>query len=179
MMKYSCSSEIKKQLESKDFNSSIHFVEINDENVIQLDSAVKNYVFIIENGKHMFDLLSYKPLGFIRKQHFEEDVKNIKDLKPVQSTLLTFNNGGNKLVVSSDKILYLEAQSHYVIIKTPMVMFKVREKISELVKRLEPYGFKQVHRSYVVNENHVIAYKHDEVVLSKNIRIPVSKKYKH
>lgn len=33
MKKYSCSSEIKKLLESINFNSSIHFVEINDENV--------------------------------------------------------------------------------------------------------------------------------------------------
>lgn len=105
-------------------------------------------------------------------------MENIRKIKTVNSTLLTFNNSGNKLVVSSDKILYLEAQSHYVIINTTTVVFKVRERISELVKRLEPYGFQQVHRSYVVNEQHVVAYKHDEVVLSKNIRIPVSKKYK-
>lgn len=179
MMKYSCSSEIRKLLESKVFNSSIHFVEINDENVKELDSSINNYVFIIEDGNHLYELLSYRPLGFIRKQHFDEDVENIRKLKPVNSTLLTFNNGGNKLVVSSDKILYLESQSHYVIINTSTVVFKVRERISELVKRLKPYGFQQVHRSYVVNEQHVVAYKHDEVVLSKNIRIPVSKKYKH
>ena len=178
MMKYSCSSEIKKLLESINFNSSIHFVEINDDNVRELDNSITNYVFIIEDGKHVFELLSYRPLGFIRKQHFDEDVENIRKIKPVNSTLLTFNNSGNKLVVSSDKILYLEAQSHYVIINTSTVVFKVRERISELVKRLEPYGFQQVHRSYVVNEQHVVAYKHDEVVLSKNIRIPVSKKYK-
>ena len=110
MMKYSCSSEIRKLLESKDFNSSIHFVEINDENVKELDSSINNYVFIIEDGNHLYELLSYRPLGFIRKQHFDEDVENIRKIKPVNSTLLTFNNGGNKLVVSSDKILYLEAQ---------------------------------------------------------------------
>ena len=34
MMKYSCSSEIKKLLESINFNSSIHFVEINDERML-------------------------------------------------------------------------------------------------------------------------------------------------
>lgn len=178
MMKYSCSSEIKKLLESINFNSSIHFVEINDENLRDLDNGITNYVFIIEDGNHVFELLSYRPLGFIRKQHFDEDVENIRKLKPVNSTLLTFNNGGNKLVVSSDKILYLEAQSHYVIINTSTVVFKVRERISELVKRLEPYGFQQVHRSYVVNENHVIAYKHDEVILTGNISVPLSKKYK-
>lgn len=178
MMKYSCSSEIRKLLESKVFNSSIHFVEINDENVRELDNSITNYVFIIEDGNHLYELLSYRPLGFIRKQHFDEDVENIRKIKPVNSTLLTFNNGGNKLVVSSDKILYLEAQSHYVIINTSTVVFKVRERISELVKRLEPYGFKQIHRSYVVNEHHVIAYKHDEVILTGNISVPLSKKYK-
>ena len=178
MMKYSCSSEIKKQLESINFNSFIYFVEINDENVKELDSSINNYVFIIEDGNHLYELLSYRPLGFIRKQHFDEDVENIRKIKPVNSTLLTFNNGGNKLVVSSDKILYLEAQSHYVIINTSTVVFKVRERISELVKRLEPYGFKQIHRSYVVNEHHVIAYKHDEVILIGNISVPLSKKYK-
>ena len=178
MMKYSCSSEIRKLLESKVFNSSIHFVEINDDNVKELDSSINNYVFIIEDGNHLYELLSYRPLGFIRKQHFDEDVENIRKIKPINSTLLTFNNGGNKLVVSSDKILYLEAQSHYVIINTATVVFKVRERISELVKRLEPYGFKQIHRSYVVNEHHVIAYKHDEVILTGNINVPLSKKYK-
>lgn len=178
MMKYSCSSEIKKILESINFNSSIYFVEINDDNVRKLDNSIANYVFIIEDSNHLYELLSYRPLGFIRKQHFDEDVENIRKIKLVNSTLLTFNNGGNKLVVSSDKILYLESQSHYVIINTSTVVFKVRERISELVKRLKPYGFQQVHRSYVVNVNHVIAYKHDEVILTGNISVPLSKKYK-
>lgn len=179
-----CSQEIKDILEThlKDIEKNVVFYEINDSTFQTLTNGERNYVFIIEDGKYVFDLLEYKPMGFIRKQFMSEDIKNIMMILNYKTDytkdLLTFNNSGNKLSVTPDKILYLEAQSHYVIINTTTIVFKVREKISDLVQRLSPYGFRQVHRSYLINEHHLIAYTHDECILTGQVRVPLSRKYK-
>ncbi len=174
-----CSAELKTLLEKEFLDSKeIVFFEVNDKTFEKIIPD-KKYVFIVKDGKYIYQLLDYKPIGFIRKQMMNEDIENIKKFLKQQpkKELLTFNHGGNQLSVTPDKILYLEAQSHYVLIYTTSVTFKVREKISDLIKRLASYGFKQVHRSYLINEHHLVGYLKDECLLRGDIRVPLSKKY--
>jgi len=179
-MKLIVKDDLKEWLQNTFASYDVTIIEINDETVKTIEKNDELLIFVIEDGKYVFDLLEYHPLGFIRKQSFEKDGTNLLSLlkSKHQPTMLTFNNGGNKLSIRPDQILYLEAEAHYVMIYATSISFRVREKISDLVKRLTPFGFRQVHRSYLVNEKYVIAYSHEECILTGNKRIPLSKKYK-
>jgi DNA-binding LytR/AlgR family response regulator len=43
-------------------------------------------------------------------------------------------------------------------------------------KRLKAFNFKRVHRSYLVNMEHVVATEIDQVILSNGLRIPMSRR---
>ena len=166
---------------------TIVFMEISTKeqlvDVMQLKLQYEcDFIFIVEDGCLIFDLLDLKPLGFVRKQYLEEEKDVIYQLidykKKDMNTLLSFHNGNNTIDVMPSKIVYLESQAHYLLINTTSAVFKVREKISDMIVRLAPYGFRQVHRSYIVNEQHLIALTPSECILTGQIHIPLSKKFK-
>lgn len=166
---------------------TVVFMEVNSrEQLVDIKNMKLQYecdfIFIVEEGSLIFDLLELKPLGFVRKQYIEDEKEVVKQLvdykRKNMNALLTFQNGSNTLNVMPDKIVYLESQAHYLIINTTNAVFKVREKISDVISRLAPYGFRQVHRSYIVNENHLIAMTPNECILTGQIHIPLSKKFK-
>ena len=58
------------------------------------------------------------------------------------------------------------------------MLVKVREKISVALQKLEPLGFIQVHRSYVINHDRIKKIDTDNITLSDETIIPIGKKYK-
>lgn len=40
-----------------------------------------------------------------------------------------------------------------------------------------PNNFMQVHKSYIVNCKYIDEYRYDEIILTHNIRIPISRTY--
>lgn len=81
--------------------------------------------------------------------------------------------------INYDQITYIESQREYVRI------FQVNAKpIMALMpmKRMEEYLpahlFMRVHRSYIVNLNHVQVIERNRIVFDKNVYVPISTQYK-
>ncbi|MEM7041015.1 MAG: response regulator transcription factor, partial [Bacteroidota bacterium] len=73
-------------------------------------------------------------------------------------------------------ILWVEADESYSIIHTRDRTFTVTQKLKAMEARLSHPNFVRVHRSYIVNIQHVDALEGNTLIIGKQL-IPVSKSY--
>ena len=92
--------------------------------------------------------------------------------------MLEFQCGYQTVRMNVKNITYVESYAHYLLIHTLNSTVKVREKISVALQKLEPFGFIQVHRSYVINHDRIKKIDTDNITLSDETIIPIGKKYK-
>jgi DNA-binding LytR/AlgR family response regulator len=71
-------------------------------------------------------------------------------------------------------ILYVEAKDNYVKICTYNDFYMIRKTIQDFMKTLPVFFFK-VHRSYIVNLNFITELRSEEIILSNQISLPVSR----
>lgn len=72
------------------------------------------------------------------------------------------------------EIIYVEKNGHDAIIYTATEMFVERTSLNEIINRL-PDFFIRSHKSYIVNINKIKSLKLNELLLSDDISIPVSR----
>ena len=73
---------------------------------------------------------------------------------------------------------YIEFYGHYLLVHTENTMFKVREKISNSLEKLEPLGFIRIHKSYIINKVHIKTKSYNKVCMKSNASIPAGNKYR-
>lgn len=167
-------------------NDSLLIKEVRTLKDIDEIEKIKNnnieLVCLINNGEYMFELLEFKPLAFIRTQCLNEDLEElihrILYKKQGLDVMIDFQCGYQKIRLCVDQITYIESYAHYLLIHTPTTTVKVREKISDALKKLQDYGFIQVHRSYLVNKNYVKQIGIEDIIMNDSYIIPVGKKYR-
>lgn len=141
-----------------------------------------DFVFLIENGEYMFELLEYNPLTFVRLSHIEKDIIHLIEILQYKErglgTILNFKSGYQTIRINSQRIEYIESYGHYVFIHTESATFKVREKLSEILKILEPLGFIQIHKSYIINKAYIQKKTSTDVYMVSHICLPIGQKYK-
>lgn len=68
---------------------------------------------------------------------------------------LISNAGDNQYLLTPKEIFYVKADLSEVIFRTEAGFSYYPKKISEVEAILEPYGFMRIHRSYLINLNHI------------------------
>ena len=63
--------------------------------------------------------------------------------------------GDNQYLLTPKEIFYVKADLSEVIFRTEAGFSYYPKKISEVEAILEPYGFMRIHRSYLINLNHI------------------------
>lgn len=81
-----------------------------------------------------------------------------------------------QLQVDLGKLLYIESLADYIRLHTTEDQIITREKISHLESKL-PDTFVRIHRSFIVNKEHVRAFSREEVQVSDHT-LPISRTYK-
>lgn len=71
------------------------------------------------------------------------------------------------------EIRYIESQREYVQVVTNEKVFRSRVGIGEMELRL-PRNFQRIHRSFIINKDHVTAYTSDEVEIGKYV-LPIGR----
>lgn len=80
-----------------------------------------------------------------------------------------------KLEVQS--IIYAEACDNYAYIFTESKKYLLSSTLKLVDDKLAPWGFKRIHRSYLINPDFIVKIEDSSVHLP-NISLPISKKYK-
>lgn len=127
-------------------------------------SAIKDYVFEGYEVNAIRYLL--KPLE-TEKCHALLDMIS-ESLTKEQQYLLV-----NKMKVDCEKILYIESFGHYCTVHGDKII-ETKSSLSEICGKL-PGNFIQIHRSYVVNLEHVESILKDTCLLEDGSEIPISR----
>lgn len=140
-------------------------------------------IFVSNKEELVFQSFEVRPFRFVRKLHFHEEApKLIKDihheLLQKQGTFLTIHEDNSKSVysINLNKLMYVEAFGKYCNFVTTESELKIRFKLSKCLILLQPYGFLQPHRCYLVNYRYIFCIGDQNITLDNKTLIPISKK---
>lgn len=91
-------------------------------------------------------------------------------------SFFTFFIRGQQISVLTEAVLYLESRNHTVVIHTDDTDYIVYDKLSDLSEQLPPV-FVRCHKSFLVNMNRIQRLNGNEIWLSEELIVPVSKRY--
>jgi DNA-binding LytR/AlgR family response regulator len=74
---------------------------------------------------------------------------------PVKPIKIAIKTKGRILLINPGDILAVEAEGNYVLLRRPTESYLLRESISTMAEKLQPYGFIRIHRSVLVNASSV------------------------
>ena len=66
---------------------------------------------------------------------------------------------GNTLLIDPKQIAFVRAEGHYTHVYTDGAHHFCQWPITEATRRLEPFGFLKVHRSYLINPSHILNFE--------------------
>lgn len=141
-------------------------------------------IFVTSQDALVYQTFAYRPFGFIRKTHFEEELPDLmvrikKEFSKGQSEIV-IKKGRELIRVLIKDILYIEAEGNYLNIYTSDHVVKVRETMTAMEKELLEKGFIRCHKGYLFNMEYMEELKGTEIILLQNgVRksIPIGRSY--
>ena len=115
----------------------------------------------------------------LETQYKEQILKTIQNKLCYQEVLPTPNNRPYIVIKDVLSIKDIESIGHYLIIHTIHNQYQVREKLKNVLEQLTELSFQQIHKSYVINKKYVKEIGATEVILFKNISLPIGRKFKN
>jgi len=129
------------------------------------------------------DIVDYllKPISYERFKKAIEKLK-LKNLPSVEKSKMDaeyiYVKSDKKLIrLSYTSIYYIEGLKDYVIIHTPEGRILTLQTMKSLEDRLPDRIFTRIHRSYIINNEHIESIYPNSVVLMKK-ELPIGKNYK-
>src|SRR5215467_9929355 len=78
-------------------------------------------------------------------------LRQLQDVAKRRAPRLAFRAKGSILLLDLADILAVQAEGNYVSLQHRLNPYLVRETLSSMAEKLDPYGFIRIHRSVVVN----------------------------
>ena len=137
-------------------------------------------VFITNYESYWRDGYEVNALRYLNKPVAYEKIAPCLDIARRRMQLspgdyLTWDEGGKRIAVPFSEIVYLEAQSPYVIIRTEKESIRVRCRFLQLTAQNAHPLFVACHRSYRVNLLHIRRMTRTDITLSTGEVLPLSK----
>jgi two-component system, LytTR family, response regulator len=149
-------------------------------------SRVRHVVFVTAHPEHAaraFDVAAsdylVKPLTQARFQATLDRLRRTLGEPGVERIMLGGRQGGVAVAVAD--ISWVEADGAYVVVHALGRRHVLRESLAQILERLGPRRFVRIHRSAVVNLDHVRALRRGrpgglQVELSQGVRLPISRR---
>ncbi len=176
-------------IEKYDANTDIVFLDIQMKHLDGMSAAKKireydpNVVLIFITSTvqyavqgYQVDALGYvlKPVSYVQFVQLVDKAINRIEVKN-KKNYIGFSTTERQVKLETSQIKYIESQRNYVIIHTNEEDYITAGPLKKYEEMLKPYGFSKCHNAYIVNFAYVYAVDHDEVVLSDDKRIPISR----
>ncbi len=157
--------------------SGINFMKIvGDKLKYILTTAYSEYA--LEGYEHNVIDYLLKPISFER---FEKSVLKAKERftlnEDQEKSYFFVKSSGQQYKILFQDILYIESIKDYVNIKTENQEYIVLETLKSLENQL-PDSFLRIHKSFILNTNHIKSIATKSVVLQSNQEIPIGESYK-
>mgnify|MGYP000305127717 CR=1 FL=1 len=141
-------------------------------------------IFILSKLDAVVEVMKYNPYRFIRKEHLEEDIKEViavlKEKSEEELQYINFKILGERkpLRFNIKDIVMFEVFRHELKIKLEDKEVRIKATLEILEKTLEAKGFIRVHKSYIVNYLWIEDIIRNEVILNNGQRVPLSRQKK-
>lgn len=120
-----------------------------------------------------------KPINYLVKPFNTNDLYIAVELaiNTIQNTAQIIVKEKNKnSVILEERILFAKKDDQYLTLYLKDSVKLIRSSISEFMKQVNSTSFLQVHRSYIINKNHVTGFDKKKITIANN-NIPISKTY--
>lgn len=126
-------------------------------------------VFVTSHDALVYQSFAYRPFGFIRKSHFDEELQEVvarigKEWSNRKRDIV-ITKGQELIRILIKDILYIEAEGNYLNIYTKEDAIRIRETMTNMEKQLSEKGFVRCHKGYLMNAEHVEKFRSTEIDL--------------
>ena len=136
-------------------------------------------IFVTSHDSLVYSSFKYHPFGFIRKSYFDNEIEEviirIIDEISHRDCIFSYKINDGMYRVNISEILYFESESNYLLIHLTDKVHKFRGTMSQLETELSENGFIRVQKGYLVNQKYIEILRKDEIVMSDNTIISISR----
>jgi DNA-binding LytR/AlgR family response regulator len=140
-------------------------------------------IFVTALTDHVFSGYKVRALDYLIKPVNKSDLDNIlrrvcDNAKDVRHNALFIKTPTEMRRVHYDGITYIESNLHYINIHTVNGIQKIRGTISTIVDQLPEDKFIRVHRSFLVNLDHIKTVYLNDITFYNGEHVPIGRKYR-
>lgn len=138
-------------------------------------------VFVTAYDMLVYDTFRYRPFGFIRKSHFDNEMdfvisQLLNELSKKHSRII-FHKGNIIITETINDIIYIEAEGNYVNIVKSDEISKFRETLSNILIQSGEASLIRVHKGYIINPDYIKEFKGDSIKMTNNDIVPIGRSY--
>ena len=184
---YTVLEDLAKRMDSVGFDLVLLDIEMPGIDGIQFGRALReigfgtDIIYVSNSEDRVFESLSLRPLGFVRKSRFNQDMAEAIETfvrerrKTGTNRSITLKMAHAMGTFAVDDIAYVEAHRrdkvvHLVNGRTEVVL----TTLDEMGEKLAPYGFFRVHKGFLVNFAHVRQLTPQGFVVGKDL-VPIGR----
>ncbi|HBI72781.1 MAG TPA: hypothetical protein DDY59_06280 [Lachnospiraceae bacterium] len=186
IMKFTNGSSFLDACRSTTFHLVFLDIEMPDLSGIEVVSKLRSVyddmeiVFLTSYENYVFESFQYRPLRFIRKSkidsELEEALEAFQKIMDSEKNYYSFFTTDGAVLWRVDDIQYMEAFQHYIYIHRKDKSIKVRGSLDKYEKGFGTWGFIRIHKSYLVSYKHIYSINANEVILTDQKRLPLSRR---
>lgn len=184
---YTVLEELAKRMDSVGFDLVLLDIEMPGVDGIQFGRALReigfgtDIIYVSNSEERVFESLALRPLGFVRKSHFNEDMAEAIETfvrerrRAGVNRTVTLKMAHAMGTFDIDDIAYVEAHRREKVVH--LVNGRTEEVLTtldEMGERLAPYGFFRVHKGFLVNFAHVRQLTPQGFVVGKDL-VPIGR----
>lgn len=147
-----------------------------------LQDELSFIMYISSKEQYAMDLFQIRPFDFLTKPidiiRLKNDLLKILFLSNIQSESITIKSRKNNITLPLSSILYFQAFNHTIqVVCSNNNKYEYPGRLRDLKDNLVDKNFFCPHNSYLVNYSSVIIWTRNELTLSNNDTIPVSRSH--
>ncbi|SHI20049.1 two component transcriptional regulator, LytTR family [Sporobacter termitidis DSM 10068] len=153
-------------------------VEIGEKIRNELGNETMQIVYISGNQSYAIELFNIRPLNFLIKPLESDKVINVlkkgMELSAKKCKYFTYKQGHVTKKKLIEDILYFESINRQVKMTASAEAVVFYGSLSAIFSQLQACRFFYIHKSYLINYNHVIEFSYDHLVMSDKTVLPIS-----
>lgn len=144
----------------------------------ELDNQTLQIIYVSGKESYYRALFDIRPMNFLLKpftaQEIIADVKLAMKLSSRFNDVFSYKKAGQTRRIPIKSILYFQSINREIKITTTTGTDSFYGKLKDIGAQLKDYPFLLIHKSFLVNYDHIIEFGYDHVIVSNTDYLPIS-----
>ena len=186
--------ELTERLRSRAFDLIFLDISMPKKDGIALGKELQQYgstaelVFVSSRMDRMYDTFAVRPFGFVRKNHFLEDMDEVirrfsahRNREDDQSQMAQFKDGQGIVSIDVSKVSYIECVRNMQIFhfEDNSEEHRLYSRMETLEEELKKYGFIRIHKGYLASAKYIRRFDSKVVTLTTGEELPIGRSRQH